>query len=241
MDTADFIIIATKVTNPEKDAPQLLGLMKPILGPSTVVLFLQNGINMEERISKHISNPILGGLAFTCINRLKPNLIHHIDYGLIKIGALRKKENSIAKEIVEVFLQSGIETIHAPDLRQARYEKLLWNVPFNSLSVLCATDTEQLIANPETKELARKLMEETRSIAKKEGKKITGKMIDEMIKKTESMKPYKTSMLIDFESKKKMEVESILGELIRLAKEYKIPVPYLETIYKLLSFYNAKI
>lgn len=241
MNVADVIIIATKVTNPPEDTKNLIQLLQPLLHPKTIVLLLQNGINMEERIFKYIKNPILGGLAFTCINRIKPNLIHHLDYGLVKIGALKKEQSQLAREMVKLFEKSGIETTYAPDLRQARYEKLLWNVPFNSLSVLCFTDTQKLINNLETKDLAKKLMQETQKIAVYERKKITNKMIQEMINKTENMQPYKTSMLLDFEAKKKMEVESILGELLRMGQKYKISTPYLETIYKLLSFYNSRL
>jgi 2-dehydropantoate 2-reductase len=241
MQVADLVIVSTKIVEPEIDVAKLFKQIQPILHPQTQVLFLQNGINIEEKMSRFIKNPIFGGLAFTCINRKTASSIIHIDYGLIKIGALNKVNLKKAQYLVNVFKEAGIQTDLAPDLRQARFEKLLWNVPFNSLSVLGNTDTKALIAFPSTKVLSKKLMEETRTIALHEHKKITSKMIQEMIQRTEKMEPYKTSMLLDFEANQKMEVESILGELLSLGKKYKLKTPHLETIYCILRFYNSKM
>lgn len=241
MSLSDLVIISTKVTNLQQDSKDILSLVQPILHSKTILLFLQNGINMEETISKKLKNPILGGLAFTCINRIAPNVIHHLDYGLVKIGALHSKYKQHALDIVNLFQNAKIEVLFTKDLRQSRFEKLLWNVPFNSLSVICNTDTKTLIQNPHIKNLSYQLMNEVKTIATHEGKKITKTMIEEMIYKTESMQPYKTSMLLDYESKKKMEVDAILGQLVQLAKKYKLFTPHLNTVYSILDLYNKKL
>ncbi len=241
MSLSDLVIISTKVTNLQEDAKKILVLIQPIIHEKTILLFLQNGINMEETISKKIKNPILGGLAFTCINRRSPNVIHHLDYGLVKIGALNSAHKKIAREVVNLFQNAKIEVQFTNDLRRSRFEKLLWNVPFNSLSVICNTNTKILIQNQNIKKLCYELMNEVRMIANHEGKKITQTMIKEMIQRTENMQPYKTSMLLDYESKKKMEVDAILGQLVSLAKKYKLFTPHLNSIYAILDLYNQQI
>jgi 2-dehydropantoate 2-reductase len=62
-------------------------------------------------------------------------------------------------------------------------------------------------------------------------------VIEKNIDATEKMKPYKTSMLLDFESKRKMETEAILGNALRFAQNKSIAVPYISTLYALLSNY----
>ena len=57
---------------------------------------------------------------------------------------------------------------------------------------------------------------------------------------TEKMTPYKTSMLLDYENRRPMEVEAILGNALRIALQYKIKVPYLESIYGLLTIVNEQ-
>lgn len=246
MQSADLIIISTKLI---PDIP-ILDLVKPILKQHSILLFLQNGINQEEYFYKSIKKNkdlkklkliILGGLAFTCINRISNDEIHHIDYGNIKIGSLLKKHRPIAKEVVELFLKANIKTEIVKNLRKARWEKLLWNIAFNTLSVLGnKANTSAIVNSPSALKLAKSLMSEIISIAKYENNSPGKKMITEMIERTKKMNPYKTSMLIDFENHKPMEIEAIVGEPLRLAETYKISTPYLKFCYELLKFVDEQ-
>ena len=246
MQKPDLIIVSTKLL---PDIP-IIEIIHPILKEYSLILFLQNGINQEEKFYSFIKKNklykkthlvILGGLAFTCINRISPSEIHHIDYGKIKIGSLLKEHQYIAKKIVELLQNAGIETEFTPNLRKARWEKLFWNIAFNTLSVLGNNaNTEELIQSTYTEELAKLLMLDIYKIAQREKNAPNKKIIQDMIVRTKKMKPYKTSMLIDFENKKPMEIDAIVGEPLNLAKKYKIDTPYLKFCYNLLKFLDEK-
>lgn len=246
MNLADLIIISTKII----PSQEILELIKPILKQNSIILFLQNGINQEENLKKEIQKNkdlkkknliILGGLAFTCINRISEEEIEHIDYGLVKIGSLEKQHHNYAKEVVKIFSNAGIECEFIPNLRKARWEKLLWNIAFNTLSVIGQkVTTDLLVSSEHTLFLAKNLMKEILLIAEKEKNSPGRKKIQEMINKTLKMKPYKTSMLIDYENKKPLEIEGIIGEPLRLAKKYKIQTPYLNFSYHLLIFLDQQ-
>ena len=236
MKKPDLIIISTKIIDIDEDVEKLKSWLKYLIKPESIILLLQNGLNIEEKLQISFPNhAILGGLAFTCINRVTPNKIEHIDYGKIKIGSNLKKHNEIAKKIVLLFQNAGIDCDYLPSLRMGRYEKLLWNVPFNSLSVLFKSKTDMLIKEDTTRMLAYNLMMDIYKIARKEKIPLNKKIIPEMIEKTIKMKPYKTSMLLDYEAKRKLEIETILGEPLRVAMKYKLKVPYLESIYYILK------
>jgi len=246
MQIPDLIIVSTKLL---PDIP-MIEIIQPLLKENSLILFLQNGINQEEKfysfinknkLYKKMNLVILGGLAFTCINRISPREIHHIDYGKIKIGALLKEHQREAKKIVEIFQSAGIETEYTENLRKARWEKLFWNIAFNTLSVLGnQATTDELIQSPYTEELAKLLMLDIYKIAQHEKNAPNKKIVQDMIKRTRKMKPYKTSMLIDFENKKPMEIDAIVGEPLNLAKKYKIDTPYLKFCYNLLKFLDKK-
>lgn len=242
MQKADLIIISAKCCNPEEDVIHYSKLIQNILRQNTIILVLQNGINIEEKLSKLFpKNPILGGLAFTCINRISPSEIHHIDYGQIKIGPVDKKFIKEAKQIVQIFSDAGIDTLLEKNLRKARYEKLLWNVPFNSLSVIGnKSSTKEIIEFEPLFNLSKKLMLEVISVAKSEGIQLKKSIVDEMLEKTKKMKPYKTSMLLDYEKGNKMEVESILGEIYRNGQKKKLSLPNIEYTYRILQFLNRE-
>ncbi len=242
MDKADLIIVSAKTCNPQEDLTHYSNLIRKIRKQGSIILVLQNGINMEEKLGKVFpDNPILGGLAFTCINRITHEEIHHIDYGQIKIGSLQKKFEKEGKLITQIFLEAGIDTKYEKNLRKARYEKLLWNVPFNSLSVIGnKSSTKEIIEFKPLFDLAKNLMLEVRSIARKENIVLKKSLIDEMLERTKKMKPYKTSMLLDFENGNTMEVESILGEIYRNAKSLKVVTPHLDYTYSVMQFLNRK-
>lgn len=84
---------------------------------------------------------------------------------------------------------------------------------------------------PEAINLAQQVMEEVFLLAKADGYDLPSHAIEKSLASTRQMKPYKTSMLLDFESGRSMEIEAILGNALRTAREHKISVPHLETLY----------
>jgi 2-dehydropantoate 2-reductase len=238
MEAADLILIATKAI-PDLDYSKLLS---PIIKDSSALILLQNGINQEERLQEAFPrNVILGALAFTCIHRTSPGEIEHIDYGLIKLGPHKKEYALMGKRVAEIMDEAGIKVEFATHLRRLRWEKLLWNIPFNSLSVaLGGVSTREMIASEHSLDLVYKLMHETWSIAKAEGINLNESLIDQMVENTQKMTPYKTSMLLDYENRRPMEVEAILGEPLTMAMRHRVRVDTIYTIYRLLHYLNEK-
>ncbi len=141
----------------------------------------------------------------------------------------------------QVFKQAGVDCSATENVKQACWKKLVWNAPFNPLSVLGnAASTKEIMQNEMTGKLARNIMQEIVKLAAKDGCLLSPQVIDQNLQDTLKMRPYKTSMLLDFENKRSMEVEAILGNAYNLAQEYKLSLPYLETIYSLLVLVNQK-
>ena len=111
----------------------------------------------------------------------------------------------------------------------------MWNAPFNPISVLGGgIDTKAILENQESIKLVRDVMEEVISIAHKSGYDLSESLIEKNIEDTIKMKPYKTSMLLDYENKRPLEVEVILGNAVRIARRVNLHVPKLESLYALL-------
>lgn len=216
----------------QKNSAELSSLKRP------VIAIMQNGINQEEKIAKMFPRAVICGmLAFTCINRIHPMSVNHLDYGLIKIAPLEKKEIHYADKLTAIFTDAGIKTVTEKNLRATRWEKLLWNIPYNTLSVLLGkANTGQIMHNQFAEQIVIKLMTETRLIAAADGIKLSLIKQNEMLARTRKMKPYKTSMLLDFEKKLPLESDLILGEPLKIARNKKVHVPVLEQMYNALKF-----
>ena len=117
---------------------------------NTQVLTLQNGLGNCEAIAE-ITGPerVLGGLCFVCINRISPGLVRHSAGGRVAIGEWRPGVPGRAVEIARRFKAAGIPGVAVDNLEQAQWEKLVWNVPFNGLSVAeGGVTTDVSVSNP---------------------------------------------------------------------------------------------
>jgi 2-dehydropantoate 2-reductase len=126
------------------------------------------------------------------------------------------------------------------DLPLARWKKLVWNIPFNGLSVVRSELTNQLVRNPETRALCETLMDEVAAGAAACARPIKRAFIEKMIGDTEKMEPYAPSMKLDFDRGRPMETESIYGNPLRAAKAAGVAMPETEKLYQQLKTLDAR-
>ncbi len=232
--TVDLVLCALKATSLDAAEP----LIRPCVGPDTRILAMINGFHIEQRLGEWFGpERILGGLAFVCANRGEPGVVHHLDYGRVAFGHLLDDLDQAA-ELARLFADAGFETHVAPSLRQARWEKLMWNIPFSTVAVSAGgVTTREILADPGLNVLARRLIIETGTAGNADGCHIdVPAMLDKMMANTATMGPYRPSMLIDYQERRPLEVEAILGEPVRHAARLQVPVPTVETQYQLVAF-----
>jgi len=237
----DVVLVALKVL-PDIDLPALL---RPVVGEQTAVFLLQNGIDIEPPVQQAFpGRVVISGLAFTCINRIGPAHVQHIDYGRVTLGVYPRGRSPVADRLAAMFAQSGVPVQVSDNIVRDRWGKLLWNAPFNPVSVLGGgVTTRQIMDSPEALKLARAVMEEVRSIAAARGVDLPGDWIQRNLDATDKMKPYKTSMCLDYENGRPLEVEAILGNAVRAARSASPPVavPHIESLYALLQLVDDQI
>jgi 2-dehydropantoate 2-reductase len=232
----DLVIVSWKAT-----ANHLLAsVLPPLLHDNTQVLTLQNGLGNCECIAE-ITGPerVLGGLCFVCINRISPGLVKHSAGGRVAIGEWRNGLPGRAAEIASRFKAANIPGVPVENLEQAQWEKLVWNVPFNGLSVAeGGVTTDVLLSSPETEAEIRSLMSEVIAAANALGLSLSNDLIGFNVERTRPMGPYRTSSMIDFTEGREVEVGPIWQEPLRRAKAAGVSMPHLE---KLLGRIEARL
>ena len=142
----------------------------------------------------------------------------------------------VAKRLAELFTAGGAPCQLLDNVQTARWRKLLWNVPFNPVSVLAGgADTGWLCDGAEREKLCRDLMDEVIAAAASEGIVIAPEEADAMMAYTRSLNPYNSSMLQDHLAGRPLEVEAILGNPLRIALHNGVSVPKMEVCYALLK------
>jgi 2-dehydropantoate 2-reductase len=124
---------------------------------------------------------------------------------------------------------------------QERWGKLVWNIPFNGLTIAAGgITTEDILHDDSLHSAALALMNEVIEGAKSCGYNLPADVAVEHMKRTETMGAYKPSTLLDFEAGRALEVEAIWGEPLRRADTRGTAMPRLEQLYALLKSLNAR-
>jgi 2-dehydropantoate 2-reductase len=233
----DLVLIAVKATS-NGDLPRLI---PPLLHARTALLTLQNGFGNEDFLAEHFgAERVMGGLCFVCLNRVASGVIEHYGHGTLSIGELARAPQPRTERIVSEFRECGIEAHLVENLAAERWRKLVWNIPFNGLSIAAGKiTTDQILADDGLLKLAKNLMREVIGAAAKEGHEIQRDFIDLQIARTTDMGAYKPSSLIDYEDDRAVEVEAIWGEPYRRGLHSGAEVGRLEVLYFLLKKLTA--
>ncbi len=219
----DLVIVAWKAT-----ANHLLAsVLPPLLHEGTQVLTLQNGLGNCEALAGIVGpQRVLGGLCFVCINRISPGLVSHSAGGRMTIGEFLLDGNGRVAELERRFKAAKIQAVAVENLEKSQWEKLVWNIPFNGLSVAeGGVTTDVLLATPERENELRALMAEVIAAARAQGLYLSDELIDFNIERTRPMGPYRTSSMIDFVEGREVEVAPIWEEPLRRALAAGVEMP----------------
>jgi 2-dehydropantoate 2-reductase len=233
----DLVIIAVKATS----NGDLVALIPPILHDRTALLTLQNGLGNEEFLAEHFSvERVLGGLCFICVTRISRTEIEAYDSGTLVIGEYGRNADKRTDAIASQFATCGINCTVTDDLAFQRWRKLVWNIPFNALSILAGSiSTADILGNDGLRRATLALMDEVVDAANTCGHALNKAVAQEYIKHTEVVGAFKPSTLSDWENRRPLELQAIWGEPLRRATAAGAKMPRLEIIYALLKSLEA--
>jgi 2-dehydropantoate 2-reductase len=233
MPVCDVVLVCLKTTK----NILLKELLPPLLHQDTVIVMIQNGLEIENDLSHIFSNvQIAGGLAFICSSKTGPGHITHHDYGKLNIGAHNYCSQVLLQQICNDFNEANVSTNLSHNLLRSRWQKLVWNVPFNGLTVVLNTTTDQLVINPESRQLVYDLMMDVINGANHCGIDLEHNFAQKMIELTENMAPYAPSMKLDYDNNRPMEIEYIYTRPVEVAMRAGYEMKKVEILEKQLRF-----
>jgi len=226
MPVVDLVLVGLKTFA----NPQLAQLCAPLMAdPETVVLTLQNGLGNEELLAEAFGpERVLGGIAFLCSNRGEPGTVHHLDQGRIRIGELQAGVSPRLTALAETFTACGIPCEAVADLAKARWEKLVWNIPFNGLCALLQQGTGSLLACSALRDEIASIMHEVVAAGNAQALStpIDGPaFVTRMLEVTRGMGEYRPSMMIDRQAGHPLELDSIYRLPLQRATAKGIAMP----------------
>ena len=206
------------------------------------VLSLQNGVRNEKLIAEAVGEGrTLGGLAIRIGGHIiAPGVVEAKGPAQVVFGEWpsvidRAARSAQVTELYEVLNQAGIPTTLSDDIRKELWRKLLINNGVNPLSAMTGLDTKQLTHHPLYGDIVYKMMEETAIAAKDEGVEITTDDVDEMYRLIREFDAIKTSMLVDKEKGRPLELSAICDPVIHGAKAQGQRALFTELVNEVLT------
>ncbi|WP_223481862.1 MULTISPECIES: putative 2-dehydropantoate 2-reductase [unclassified Pseudomonas] len=244
MPPCDWLLVGAKTTSNAGLAPAII----QAAAPNAKVLLLQNGLDVEDSLRALLPDTLhlLGGLCLICVHRTGPGAITHQALGAVNVGyhsgpaGDEQARMAIVEEGAGLFRSAGIDSQAMANLQQARWQKLVWNIPYNGLSVLLGAGTTALMADADSRELIKALMAEVVRGAKACGHDMPAGYADYLFMMTEKMPDYWPSMHHDFLHKRPLELAAIYARPLAAAKAVGCELPRIDALYRSLSFIDRR-
>jgi 2-dehydropantoate 2-reductase len=212
----------------------------------------QNGIQIEEEYALlYPNNTIISGAVYLPTTQTKPGYVVHGPLERFEIGTFPASASREAKakvhQLSDIFTAGGGTAPVFDDIQPKRWIKLAVNAAWNPSTALSLCDDGNFLwSSPEAEDMIVKLYKEVALVATAAGypDAITDEEIESQLVRSRQRKVSggkEPSMLTDVRSKRPIEVEAILGNVVRLAAKYGVQVKYLELLYVLAKARNFQI
>ncbi|KAK0558090.1 hypothetical protein OC846_000083 [Tilletia horrida] len=256
----DYIVVTTKaLPDIVDDAAQIRALVAP---SHSAIVLIQNGVGIERphRLA-FPTNPILSSVTVISAEQIAQGVIRQNRWMRIHLGAfytdapsapppsreLQTQSEQANSRLVDLLQAGGVSdaSAHSPaELQLIRWHKLTINSAFNPSAVLSGGSTNSAMAlDPELRIHVRGVMQEIWETAPR----ILGQPFDshlatpdKILTSTERNTSGRPSMLVDWEQGRPMELEVILGNPIRIAREHGLEMPRLQSLYALLKMAQSR-
>jgi 2-dehydropantoate 2-reductase len=236
-----LVLLAVKTYDNDTALPML----RPLTGPATIVLTLQNGVDSPSEAARIVGGShVLGGAAYIATAIAAPGVIeqtgahHRIVFG--EAFDAPAEVSSRATMIRELLQEAGIEAEAVPDARVPLWEKYVYLATFAGFTGGGRLPIGPLWQHEETRDLFIRACGEVEAVARAEGVPVTSEIPARVRAYADALPPTtRSSLLIDLQTGKRLEVEALQGALVRRARAHGIAVPIMETLYAILRDHSG--
>ncbi len=230
----DLVLFCVKTYDTESAA----ALIRPVVGPDTVILSVQNGIDNDERIARVVAQ----GTAISAAAQVNA----HVDGpgvigqtagpGRLIFGANAGNLGQRNDQLCRHCKDAGIAAELQPDIKTVLWSKFMFICGFSGVTALTRLTIGPILASAETTALFRGTMAEVDLVAKSQGVALAAGVPDQGLKNSSALEPWaKGSMAHDLALGRRLELESLNGTVVRLGQAKGVPTPLNFAIYAALK------
>ena len=229
----ELVLVTVKTTATDEAARAIL----PLVGPATVVLSLQNGIDAAERIGAVVGlEHMLGGATWVSSTIEAPGVIRQeSQFRRIVLGELDGRITPRAQAVYEALQSTGATVELSANIRQVLWTKFVFIAALSGVGAITRLPVGDYRHVPETRDLLVRLMREVEAIARASGIALEANVVDQALAVVDNAAPgIQSSMQRDVAAGRPSELESMIGVLGRKGRELGVPTPVADMVYAAL-------
>lgn len=228
------------------DNPTALPLLRPLMGPRTVVLTLQNGVDSIDEVASVVGRDrVLGGTTYVATALEKPGVIAQTGvHRSIIFGEVSGQRTGISdrvQAVADAMAPADIQVTPVPDGLVPIWDKFVYLVPFSGFTGAARLPIGELWSDQFTQQMFYAAAREVASLASAEGVTISANRFETLKEYMDNVPPTtRSSLLIDLQQGKRTEVEALQGAAVRRAARHGLKVPIVATLYAVLRPYAQR-
>jgi 2-dehydropantoate 2-reductase len=232
----DLVLLTVKTYHNEQAAPAML----PMIGESTTVLCLQNGIDSYWAVAETVgSDKVMPGAAYIEASLPGPGVVKQTGRVVrIAFGELDGGDSERGRGIRETLEQSGIPAEFNRDIHQTLWSKFLFIATMAGVTTLSRQTMAELMPRPEWRRVIVDCMREIEAVGRASGVNLDSQIVDDTLRYIEgSLEQMHASMHADIMAGRPLELEALNGAVVRAGKAANVPTPINNVIYAMLKPY----
>jgi 2-dehydropantoate 2-reductase len=230
LDKADLILLCVKA----HQTSAILDDVAEAIRDTTIIVPLQNGVESDEVLAARFGGRVATAVVYVGATLEQPGVVSHVAPGAIILGARFGFDPARLPAIRDVLATSGQRVTISRDILRDRWYKLIWNAGFNTVSAVANKTPAQILAEPELRQLVIGVMREVVAVANAQGITLCEGDISKQIAWTNGATAITTSMLVDRARGRSMEVDALIGVVVRKGREFGVPTPLSGGVHALL-------
>jgi 2-dehydropantoate 2-reductase len=219
----DIVFFAVKLY----DADAALALLPPLLGPDTVVIPFQNGVDGVDLVARAVGRPHTGGgTAYVAAVVAEPGLIRHTAMDHLIFGELDGSRSPRLARLLEAGRRAGFEATLSDDVSIDIWSKFVRLTVFSGMTAVTRCPIGTVVADPELLAMAVAAVREASDVARAKGVKVPADIVDTAARAFAALPPQsKSSMLEDLERGRRLELPWLSGAVVRIGREVGVDTP----------------
>jgi len=232
--SVDLTIFAVKTYDTDNAAR----LMRPLVGPQTAILPLQNGVESAAHLSRYFEKQaILGGATWIVSSVAEPGVIkQESQFRRIALGEFDGRESRRVQAIGKALAESGATVEVSTEIEKVLWTKLLFIASFSGITSVTRAPAGPVMACDESRLLLEQAMREVEAVARATGISLDADVVDKAMTFCGNLEPTATSsMQRDVASGRRSEYDATNGAVVRAGRRSGVPTPIHEFFWTCLK------